>query len=249
MAKSEDPSLIVKEYYSNPDIIERYASVGLWLSEDKLIDMFFKPGSSILDLGCGAGRTSIALAGKGYQVTGIDLIPAMIDRARIQAEQHQARVHFAVMDVTDMSFEDGSFDNVLFSFNGFEQIPRAEKRYKVVSDVYRILRPGGYHIMTIRSGLAIGRRMFGWAHIGLSFIVNKFSPGGVANLEFGDKIRNKDYHHYLNPFKIRETAHEIGFKSVYFNSHKNIIRGRKPSFWTNLSADKSLFFVFQKPTA
>src|SRR5207302_1217769 len=40
------------------------------------------PGSELLDVPCGAGRLAIALAASGFRVTGVDLSPAFLDRAR-----------------------------------------------------------------------------------------------------------------------------------------------------------------------
>ena len=41
-----------------------------------------QPGSELLDVPCGAGRLSVALAASGFRVTGVDLSPAFLDRAR-----------------------------------------------------------------------------------------------------------------------------------------------------------------------
>ena len=53
--------LVVAEF-SSPAVVEKYAKEAtqeLWASEEILIDEYFKSGSSILDLGCGTGRTTL----------------------------------------------------------------------------------------------------------------------------------------------------------------------------------------------
>ncbi len=105
---------IVKVHFSNSDIIKSYTTIGLWPSEENVIDRFFEFGSSILDIGCGAGRTSIALAQKRYNVTGIDFITEMIEAAINQAKSHNAKINFKVMDAISLDFPMESFQNVLF---------------------------------------------------------------------------------------------------------------------------------------
>jgi SAM-dependent methyltransferase len=65
----------------------------------------------VADLGCGTGTLSVLLAGEGYDVTGVDLSPEMILRARAKAAGHDAT--FAVGDAADPDLPPGSFDVVL----------------------------------------------------------------------------------------------------------------------------------------
>lgn len=72
-------------------------------------------GARVLEVGCGPGRLSIRLARHyGLDVTGLDLDPAMIERARANAERpgegDERRPLFLVGDVASLAFPDGSFD-------------------------------------------------------------------------------------------------------------------------------------------
>jgi SAM-dependent methyltransferase len=72
----------------------------------------------VLEVGCGPGRLSIRLARRyGLDVTGLDLDPAMIERARANAERSrdgdERRPEFIVGDVASLAFPDGSFDLVV----------------------------------------------------------------------------------------------------------------------------------------
>ncbi len=60
-------------------------------------------GSAALDVACGAGAVSVWLALAGYDVTGIDVSPAAIERATALADAHgvAARCRFAVVDLDD----------------------------------------------------------------------------------------------------------------------------------------------------
>jgi len=52
-----------------------------------LIDRYFNEGDSVLDIACGAGRTAIPLAQKGFKVTAIDFLLQMLEIPRLRAQQ------------------------------------------------------------------------------------------------------------------------------------------------------------------
>ena len=151
------------------------------------------------------------------------------------------------MDASALSFPDESFQSVLFSFNGFEHIPGKRRRDRVIQEVFRVLKPGGFFILTARSGFAFGKRWVSliWMYI-RHHILKKFAIGN-PHLEMGDMIFRGSYHHYLSPFQIRKDLRENGFVFELFNSHRNLKRNKNASFFTNFSADKCLFYVARKP--
>lgn len=96
-------------------------------------------GGRFLDIGVGGGRTTGLLRSHAGEYYGIDYTPEMIDLAR----QNHPGVRFDTMDARDLSaFSDNYFDFAVFSFNGIDSVD-AEGRVKVLSEVARVLRPGG----------------------------------------------------------------------------------------------------------
>jgi ubiquinone/menaquinone biosynthesis C-methylase UbiE len=67
----------------------------------------------VADLGCGTGSLAVLLAQGGAEVVGVDLSPAMIDRARRKADIAAVAVRFAVGDAANPDLAVGSFDAVL----------------------------------------------------------------------------------------------------------------------------------------
>jgi 2-polyprenyl-3-methyl-5-hydroxy-6-metoxy-1,4-benzoquinol methylase len=55
-------------------------------------------GGPLLDLACGTGRIALRMAALGYQVTGVDITPEMIARARQKAERQAASIDWVVAD-------------------------------------------------------------------------------------------------------------------------------------------------------
>src|SRR5215208_3144651 len=69
---------------------------GTWI---KLLETWLPQTSvTILDIGCGTGSLSIALAELGHKVTGIDLSPSMISLAQPKAASYGLPIEFHVMD-------------------------------------------------------------------------------------------------------------------------------------------------------
>ena len=93
----------------------------------------------ILDVGCGAGFFSVLLAKEGYQVTGVDLTPDMVENARTLAEEEKTDCEFLVMDAENLRFADESFD-VVISRNLTWTLPDVKSAYR---EWVRVLKKGG----------------------------------------------------------------------------------------------------------
>lgn len=96
-------------------------------------------GMSVLDIGCGTGNYALALARKGLKVTGVDISPAMLARARAKAEAESLEVEFLQADAGQLPFPDNCFDGVL-SVSALEFLPDL---HAALREAYRVLKPGG----------------------------------------------------------------------------------------------------------
>src|SRR5699024_3077584 len=70
---------------------------------------------TVLDIGCGTGELGMALAARGHPVTGVDLAPSAIERARQKAAERGLEVDFRTADATALDGYDDYFDTVLDS--------------------------------------------------------------------------------------------------------------------------------------
>jgi len=105
----------------------------------ELVDMGWCRGQ-ILDIGCGTGELGLALAARGHSVTGLDLAPSAIARARRKAAERGLKVDFVAADATELHGYDGYFDTVVDSGLLHCLQPSAQRRYLEV--LRRICRPG-----------------------------------------------------------------------------------------------------------
>ena len=123
---------------------------GLRPLEAELIEAFFPgPPAAVLDLGCGAGRTTVGLAGRGYAVTAIDLSQGLL----AEACRRHPELDFRRMDATRLDFPGDSFDAALFSYNGIDCIYPEAERVRCMTEVYRVLRPGGTFLLSSHNWL------------------------------------------------------------------------------------------------
>ena len=112
------------------------------------------PGGRVLDVGCGPGHLANRLARDHHlEVTGLDLDPAMIERARANAERAaptDGRPAFVVGSVAALPFPDASFDLVVSTLSLHHWADSAAGQ----AEISRVLRPGGRALVwDIRPGV------------------------------------------------------------------------------------------------
>jgi arsenite methyltransferase len=102
-----------------------------------------KRGEVVLDVGSGAGSDSLVAAqmvGPEGRVTGVDMTPEMLAKAKAAAvEMNATNVEFVAGEAEGLPFEDESFD-VVISNGVIDLIPDKDA---VFSEIQRVLRPGG----------------------------------------------------------------------------------------------------------
>ena len=102
------------------------------------------PGARLLDVGCGNGWTSLFLAEAGYDVLGVDLVPANVELAQARAQRWGSSARFAVGDMETLALDAGDgFAAALL----FDALHHAERQRDVLSAIARHLAPGGWLVL------------------------------------------------------------------------------------------------------
>ena len=100
-----------------------------------------RPPGAALDAACGTGRHARRLVELGHTVSGFDLTPEMLERARVNVPQ----ASFVVGDLRELPFDDAAFDTVVCGL-ALAHLPSLEGAARELS---RVLRPGGQLIVSV----------------------------------------------------------------------------------------------------
>ena len=128
-------------------------------------------GAKVLDVGCGAGLLSEALAGEGARVTAIDLAPELIDVARLHQLEAGLEIDYRLQSVEDLAAElPGSFDAVTC----MEMLEHVPDPGSVIEACARLLKPGG---MLFLSTLNRTPAAFALAIVGAEYVARLLPKG------------------------------------------------------------------------
>ncbi|HEX7737674.1 MAG TPA: class I SAM-dependent methyltransferase [Ktedonobacteraceae bacterium] len=109
-----------------------------------------KLGGPLLDLACGTGRMALRMAELGYQVTGVDITPEMIARARQKAEQQAASIDWVVADARDFHLPK-QFSFIYMLENAFQFFLTREDQEAMLARVREHLLPEGCFLFETRN--------------------------------------------------------------------------------------------------
>lgn len=115
----------------------------LWIRMAVVLRLLGERPGSVVDCGMGPGRLLVELAGRGWQVSGIDLSGEMVARARNRLPEHADRLLQASVEV--LPFDATSFDAAVATgvLEYVQDVPRA------LHEVARVLRPDGVFVVAM----------------------------------------------------------------------------------------------------
>jgi len=182
------------------------------------------PGKSVLDLCCGPGRCSIALAKKGFRVTGVDKTTYLLNKARAKAKAARVNIEWVQEDMRDF-VRPASFALVLSMFTSFGYFDDRQDDMTVLQNMFTSLQPGGVCLIEV-----LGKERL--AKI-LQPTISTVLPGGTLMVErheiFDDwtRVRNEwllirggraksfNFHHTIySGQELRDRMERVGFVAV-----------------------------------
>lgn len=192
--------------FSSELSVKEYSKRYLRAGEEYVIKKYMPAGSLVLDAGCGAGRTTSYISENGCSVVGADISAPLIKKAK----DLYPDIDFQVMDARNLDFEDNSFDVVFFSFNGIDNLASLQERNRAISEMKRVLKPGGYLIYSSHNALAIPRTKMSWKILFNNFGKLRIGPHWRGEeYEFGKLIQ-----YYNNLWNEKARLRALGFRNV-----------------------------------
>jgi len=116
------------------------------------LDMAKETGGPVLELACGTGRIVLPLARAGFEVTGLDLSQAMLDKLQAKLDKEprdvQARVALKCADMRDYRFSQ-KFGLVFCAFNSFQHLMTTEDQLTCLASVREYLADDGRLVLNV----------------------------------------------------------------------------------------------------
>jgi SAM-dependent methyltransferase len=132
------------ESFESDRALERLSNYSLVPVERELFSKYYRPSQHVLDLACGAGRTTLRLHEMGVVVKGVDLSAYLIAMAR----QRFPYLDLQVADYCELKEPKESFDHILISFNGLDYTHPEFNRELAIQNCFQIVRRGGTFIFS-----------------------------------------------------------------------------------------------------
>lgn len=104
----------------------------------------------LLDLACGTGRMALHLAAQGHQITGVDVVPEMIQRARQKAASQAASIEWMVADARSFQLNK-QFSGIFMLMNAFQFLLTRQDHEALFARVREHLQPAGYFLFETRN--------------------------------------------------------------------------------------------------
>lgn len=203
---------------------DEFVDSGLYEYEKILINALPEKKGQLLLLGLGGGREAISLARMGFEVTGVDFVSEMVNKAKDNAARRGLKIKGIIQEISNLNVPANSFDIVFLSSAMYSSIPTRVRRQKLLKKVFDALRPGGVFLCqfqwdsrnrSARKGKLV-RKFFAFLTL------------GNLSYENGDKLwNNVEFIHIFSSKKILSEELEAGgFELISFHIGKeNITRG------------------------
>ena len=109
-----------------------------WLPKNK--------NARILELCCGTGRLTLPIAKKGYDISGVDFTPSMLENAKVKAAKEGLEIDFIEADIRNLDLPE-KYDLIFIPFNSIHHLYKNEDVFKSFSVVKKHLKKGGLFLL------------------------------------------------------------------------------------------------------
>jgi SAM-dependent methyltransferase len=194
------------------------------VSEDLSRALDPRPGQRVLDVACGSGNAALVTARRYCNVSGIDYVPALIERAKVRARAEGVDVDFRVGDAQEIPYPDGSADVVVSVFG----VMFAPDQKKAAGELVRVCRPGGKIGLACWIPEGFGIDFFG-AHAryapppdGIESPLRWGTEAGLNEL-LGEGVASIETERRSNSSHFKSIDHAIDVFSTYFGPTKKVL--------------------------
>jgi SAM-dependent methyltransferase len=182
---------------------------GLWRWEADAFAEHFIPGNKILVAGVGGGREAIALARLGYQVTGFDFSPSLIDAGRKNVAKAGFSVQMLLSAPDSVPEELGQYDAMLIGRGFYHHIPSRKRRVRFLDLCHKHIKTDAPVIISDFFTRQESSKYYSRTKAIADCFRKRRSDGG--NVEIGDWLTNT-FQHAFTREEIEGELIEAGIK-------------------------------------
>ncbi|TDJ52220.1 MAG: class I SAM-dependent methyltransferase [Nitrospina sp.] len=226
-----EKEFMTREYF---DEIERHRYfTHPWIVDT--INSFNLRGKKVLEIGCGMGTDHLAMARKGGIMHAIDLIPRNLEVTQKRFKIHRYKTRVTIGDAEFLPYASNTMD-FIYSFGVLHHSPDTEK---TISEVHRVLKPGGRCYITVYNKHSI---FFWWTIYFWNFILK----GGWKKRTLQQQLSLIEYPN-INPNMVTRLYRKKEFKKL-FSQFKNATQSIKHLIPADIVYFSSFFRDPFKPT-
>jgi 2-polyprenyl-6-hydroxyphenyl methylase / 3-demethylubiquinone-9 3-methyltransferase len=154
-------------------------------------------GMKVLDVGCGGGYASEHLARRQAIVYGTDILEESLREARDHAMQGNLRIDYSMCSAEQLPYDDEVMDSVTC----FEVLEHVADKQRTLSEIYRVLRPGGWLLLDTLNKTVWSKVVTIW----LGEVLLRLIPRGTH-----------DWSCFISPEDLQRLMETAGFKETRF---------------------------------
>jgi hypothetical protein len=187
---------------------------GLFSWERESVDRYFRTGSRILVASSGGGREIIGLHGLGFHADGFECNPGLFKTSQTLLQQGAIDATVTSAEVNEVPAQLRYYGGIIVGWGAYTHIPGRARRIKFLRSLRRLVQAGEPILLSFwtRDGIAAEEKSI----YRIAKLLRSLRPG-AEEVEFGDHITERGYHHWFEEAEIAGELKASSFRMCHYS--------------------------------